>query len=283
MESFDYSAIIERNIGFLTEEEQRKIKGSTVLVAGLGGVGGATAICLARLGVGHLILAEFDTYTISNINRQEPSTTAVLDREKLTTVVDHIHAINPSLTITQIKEGITAENMDELQQKSDLCISAMDSYMTMFFMDGLKRNNTPGLWCSPILNSVILNYFPADGYYLSDVYPFEISDDAALNQKRYIAFLETVLRAPIYDRNYFSVISPGIHTAVGFLGYQAVHILTGREVEIPAFPGRIYFNCKKLQAGPQLRFLTPLFWVLKRVPFANWILRKLLRKITKSV
>lgn len=266
MNQDEQHAFTERNIGFLSEAEQQKLAESTVLVAGLGGVGGAMALSLARLGVGHLILADFDAYTRSNLNRQEPSTEKVLGQKKLDVVVAQAKDINPALKITPVSEGVTLENVDALQRESDLCISSMDSSMTLFFMQALKRNKRVGLWCSPILDSVILNYFPVDGHYLSDVYPYTYGDDHDLNEMRYVAFLETVLGRPIFEQDYFSVISPGIHTAVGFLGYQAVRILTGRKIVVPAFPSGVRCNVKTLKVRYTMGWLRPLFFLVKRVP-----------------
>ena len=49
----------------------KKIKGAVVGIAGLGGLGSAIAVALARIGVGRLILADFDVVEPSNLNRQQ--------------------------------------------------------------------------------------------------------------------------------------------------------------------------------------------------------------------
>jgi tRNA A37 threonylcarbamoyladenosine dehydratase len=63
-----YFDIFQRNIGIVTTDEQLKLQNSTVLIAGIGGVGGPSALTLARLGIGRLIVADFDTYSVSNLN-----------------------------------------------------------------------------------------------------------------------------------------------------------------------------------------------------------------------
>lgn len=60
----------ERNLGFLTLEEQERINNSVVAIAGAGGDGGLLALQFARLGVGEIRLADPDPFEAENINRQ---------------------------------------------------------------------------------------------------------------------------------------------------------------------------------------------------------------------
>ena len=53
-----YEELFERNYGVFTEEEQARIRDARVVIVGCGGIGGATAITLARSGLGHFVLYE---------------------------------------------------------------------------------------------------------------------------------------------------------------------------------------------------------------------------------
>jgi len=61
-----HDALVERH----GAEIQKKLDGATVGIAGLGGLGSNLAVFLARLGVGHMILVDFDVVDITNLNRQ---------------------------------------------------------------------------------------------------------------------------------------------------------------------------------------------------------------------
>ena len=61
-----HDALVERH----GAEIQKKLDGATVGIAGLGGLGSNLAVFLARLGIGHMILVDFDVVDITNLNRQ---------------------------------------------------------------------------------------------------------------------------------------------------------------------------------------------------------------------
>lgn len=67
--AFDYAAFTTRNIGFVSETEQRLIKSAKVFICGTGGMGGAALMALARAGLGHVIIADLDAFEVSNLNR----------------------------------------------------------------------------------------------------------------------------------------------------------------------------------------------------------------------
>ncbi|MEM9798641.1 MAG: ThiF family adenylyltransferase [Pseudomonadota bacterium] len=98
--SFDYAEFTNRNIGFVTEDEQARLRAATVFVCGTGGMGGACVFALARLGVGGLILADIDTFETSNMNRQAFAFHDTLDRHKAEATRDICLTINPEMAIT---------------------------------------------------------------------------------------------------------------------------------------------------------------------------------------
>src|SRR5690606_13841021 len=75
-----YSEMTTRNIGFISEAEQARLKGGAVFVAGVGGMGGAAVQMLVRAGVGKIAIADLDTFEVSNLNRQLFAFTDTVDR-----------------------------------------------------------------------------------------------------------------------------------------------------------------------------------------------------------
>jgi molybdopterin-synthase adenylyltransferase len=98
-ESFDYDAFTNRNFGFVTKVEQTRLRGALIFVAGVGGMGGACVMALARAGVGHLIFADIDTFEISNLNRQVFAFADTIGRPKAVATGESLAAINPELKI----------------------------------------------------------------------------------------------------------------------------------------------------------------------------------------
>ncbi|WEK06564.1 MAG: ThiF family adenylyltransferase [Candidatus Devosia phytovorans] len=95
--SFSYAEFTDRNLGFVTAEEQDKLRQATVFVCGTGGMGGAAVLALARAGVGRLILADIDTFEIGNLNRQVFAFTDTVGQHKAEATAALIRTINPQI------------------------------------------------------------------------------------------------------------------------------------------------------------------------------------------
>ena len=99
MIEFQYSEFTTRNIGFVTADEQERLRRSCVFVCGTGGMGGAALLALARSGVGRLIVADIDVFEISNLNRQVFAFTDTIGQAKAEAAAEACLRINPELEI----------------------------------------------------------------------------------------------------------------------------------------------------------------------------------------
>ena len=97
---FSYAEMTTRNIGFITAEEQARLKGACVYVCGTGGMGGACLLALIRAGVGRLILADIDEFEVSNLNRQVFAFLGTVGRHKAEASAEICARINPEAEIT---------------------------------------------------------------------------------------------------------------------------------------------------------------------------------------
>jgi molybdopterin/thiamine biosynthesis adenylyltransferase len=122
---FDYAEFTTRNLGFVTDDEQKLLRKSCVLVVGVGGMGGTALQCLVRSGIGNFIIADRDTFEISNLNRQIFCDLDVLGKAKVEVARDKILKINPELNVQVLDENWLL-NRDQLVQKADLIINGCD-------------------------------------------------------------------------------------------------------------------------------------------------------------
>lgn len=97
--------MIERH----TKEVYDKLKSASVAIAGLGGLGSNVAISLARAGVGHLHLVDFDRVDMSNLNRQQYAIKH-LGMYKTEALKDIISEINPYIEVTYETVCVTEAN-----------------------------------------------------------------------------------------------------------------------------------------------------------------------------
>jgi len=102
-----------------------KIKKATVGIAGLGGLGSAVAVALARIGVGRLILADFDVIEPSNLNRQQYFVDQ-LGMMKADALIENLKRINPYVAYAAHGVKVTPENMKELFGTVDVMVEAFD-------------------------------------------------------------------------------------------------------------------------------------------------------------
>jgi sulfur carrier protein ThiS adenylyltransferase len=92
---------------------KEKLQNASVAIAGLGGLGSNIAVSLARSGVGHLFLVDFDVVDVTNLNRQM-YTIPHLGMPKTQAMREILNRINPWLDIQMQQIRVTAENAREL-------------------------------------------------------------------------------------------------------------------------------------------------------------------------
>ncbi len=102
-----------------------KVKAATVGIAGLGGLGSAIAVALARVGIGKLILADFDIVEPSNLNRQQYFVDQ-LGQLKTDALVSNLRKINPYVTVEAHTVKLTPDNIFPIFGTVDLMIEAFD-------------------------------------------------------------------------------------------------------------------------------------------------------------
>ncbi len=97
----------------------------TVGIAGAGGLGSNCAVALARTGVGHLIIADFDVLEVTNLNRQYYFRHQ-LGIPKVWALKNNINKIDPSINVDAHPILLTAENIPDIFRHCDVLIEAFD-------------------------------------------------------------------------------------------------------------------------------------------------------------
>jgi sulfur carrier protein ThiS adenylyltransferase len=102
-----------------------KIKRSVVGIAGLGGLGSAIAIALARIGVGKLILVDFDMVEPSNLNRQQYFIHQI-GVPKVEALQKNIASINPYVKVQTYQEKLDRNNVERIFKEAVVVVEAFD-------------------------------------------------------------------------------------------------------------------------------------------------------------
>ena len=119
----------ERNLGFVSTDEQEELFNSRVSIAGAGGDGGMLAVQLARMGVGSMRLADPDPFEIENINRQATCTDGTIGTNKAEAVAEYINSINPEIDVEVYDKGVTEDNVSKFVEGQDLLIDETEYTM----------------------------------------------------------------------------------------------------------------------------------------------------------
>ena len=138
-----------REIKLIGQENFEKLKNSKILLFGIGGVGGYVLESLARSGVEHITIVDFDTVSESNLNRQIIALKTTIGKYKVDVAKERVNNINPNCNVQAIKEKLTKENIDSFNFKNyDFVIDAIDMVTSkLLIIEKAKKENVEVISC----------------------------------------------------------------------------------------------------------------------------------------
>jgi adenylyltransferase/sulfurtransferase len=116
----------------VTIDGQRRLKGSSVLLVGAGGLGSPCALYLAAAGVGRIGIVEFDVVDESNLQRQILHDTSWVGRPKLESAAVRLAALNPHVRVEPHAVALTRDNALALLAGYDLVVDGSDNFETRY-------------------------------------------------------------------------------------------------------------------------------------------------------
>jgi len=290
MRTFDYNTAFSRNIGWVTEDEQARLRNCRVAIAGLGGVGGVHLLTLARLGIGKFNVADFDKFDFVNFNRQVGATMSSIDRPKIDVLEEMARDINPELELRLFPDGISTKNLDEFLDGVDVYVDGLD-----FFVFDIRRKTfaacqakgIPVVTAAPLgLGTAVLVFSPT-GMSSEDYFGFEGCDELemairflvglspAVLQRGYVADMS---RISLPERRGPSSIA-SCQLCAGVAAVETLKLLLGRG-EIRYAPWGSQFDAYRMKYVHTWRpggYRNPLQRLMR------FLLRKQLEKISKSM
>ena len=163
-EAFIYNDAFSRNLGWVTEREQETLRGKTVAIAGLGGVGGVHLLTLARLGIGSFHVADFDHFSMANFNRQIGASMSSLHQPKLDVLTAMARDINPELQIKPFPAGVDGTNLDAFLAGVDVYIDGLDFFAfdaRRRVFSACARLGIPAVTVAPVgMGAALINFLP---------------------------------------------------------------------------------------------------------------------------
>jgi molybdopterin/thiamine biosynthesis adenylyltransferase len=209
---------LERNFPSLTAPEQLRLFRSSVLVVGLGGLGGYQATILARLGVGRLLLADGDCFVPTNLNRQLLATRDNMGRSKALITAEFLGGIHPALELRPLEEYLDAAKFTAYLRQVDLGLDALDSLAARRqFLAAARQAG------KPVIHGAVLGQ---DGQ-VTTIFP---TDD--------LAFESRYLNPSSFDSEPPPVLAPTVSLVASLQVQEAVRLLLQRPL---AYHGRLAY------------------------------------------
>lgn len=236
---FNYDDAFSRNIGWVTELEQQRLRQSRVAIGGLGGVGGVHLLTLARLGIGRFSIADFDVFDIVNFNRQVGATVSSLKQPKIDVLADMVKDINPEVDLKLFSAGVQEDSLEAFLDDVDVYVDGLDffafSARRMTF-SACERKNIPVVTAAPLGLGTALLVFGPGGMPYEDYFGFEGCDEMemairflvglspAMLQRGYVADMS---RVNLAERRGPSSIS-ACQLCAGVAAVETLKLLLGR-------------------------------------------------------
>lgn len=249
---FDYASAVSRNIGWVTQAEQAKLSSSRIAIAGLGGVGGAHLLTLARLGISKFTISDFDDFDIHNLNRQAGAFMASMGKPKLDTLARMARDINPQADLRLFPTGVKPDNVDEFLRDVDVYVDGLDFFALparrMVFAK-CREKGIPVLTAAPLGIGVALLYFSPTGMSAEDYFKWD-GHDLQEQYARFIAGLSPAMMQRHYlvapeAVNFQEKRGPSTVMAcdlcAGVMGASVMKLLLGRG-NIRAAPWGMHFD-----------------------------------------
>ncbi|MGF1630354.1 MAG: ThiF family adenylyltransferase [Kiloniellaceae bacterium] len=236
---FDYEKAFDRNIGWITADEQRTLRNKRVAIAGMGGVGGAHLLTLARMGIGAFNISDLDSFELANFNRQAGAAVSTLGRPKVEVMAEMAKDIDPLLDIKSFPEGIDEANIDAFLKDVDLFVDGFDFFVPDIRAKVFRRCSELGI---PSITAGPIGFGTSYIVFLPGKMTFEqyFRMDGQPRESQYARFLlgltpKGLHRDYLVDPSRLNLIekrgpssAAAVQLCAGVVGGEAVKILLGR-------------------------------------------------------
>ncbi|NOR90219.1 MAG: molybdopterin-synthase adenylyltransferase MoeB, partial [Anaerolineales bacterium] len=116
---------------------QERLKASSILIVGAGGLGSPVSMYLAAAGVGKIGLVDHDVVELTNLQRQIIHGTSRIGERKVLSARDRLSDINPEVEVVVFDEPFTSENAEQISKSFDLILDASDNFPTRYLINDL--------------------------------------------------------------------------------------------------------------------------------------------------
>ncbi len=143
-----------RQLRLLGREGQEKLRGATVLVAGLGGLGSPVTLYLSAAGIGKLFLVDEGRLELSNLNRQVLYSVNDVGKFKALVAAERVRSLNPDVEVEPYVMNVQDERFEELVRRADVVVDCLDNWAGRLTLDKLTW-----IYSKPLVHGGIAEFY----------------------------------------------------------------------------------------------------------------------------
>jgi len=145
-------------------EGQARLKKSSVVVIGCGGLGCTLAIYIVRSGVGRVVLVDRDCVELDNLHRQIlfVEEDVVKGRPKAVAAAEHLREANSEVEIVSLVEDVSVDNVEEIIREGDLVLDGTDNFETRYLVnDACLKHRLPWVYAGVVATTgMVMSIIP---------------------------------------------------------------------------------------------------------------------------
>ncbi len=167
----EYAERTKRNLGILSDADQRKIRDLRVAIAGVGTEGSRVLELLARLGVNNFTIADPDVVELHNLNRQI-YTLEDIGLQKVTAAARKIKMISKDISLVEFPAGVNSSNVERFTDNIDVVVDAIDITQTetsVLLGDTCKKKKITIFAGVTVAHGCLLYVFQPKGWSIRDL------------------------------------------------------------------------------------------------------------------
>jgi molybdopterin/thiamine biosynthesis adenylyltransferase len=211
-----------RQLPLLGASGQVKLLESSVAVVGLGGLGSLISMYLAALGVGKLLIVDYDEVGVENLNRQILYTTNDIGRSKVAAARERLKALNPLVEVEARDVKVTRDNVAEVLEGADIIVDGLDDWRTRLILDEYAWETG-----KPYVHAAV------DSYY----------GQVTVIQKGVTTCLACITPKPIPDPGCRAIVAPTVGIAASIEVMEVLKLVT--KIGQPSYNKLIIINTLK--------------------------------------
>ncbi len=184
-ESF-YRERIDRNIGWVSPQEQEQLRNTTVGIAGCGGMGGLIAQTLLRAGIGRIKIADCELFDASNMNRQFGATRETIGHPKASATARALRRISDDSEIHVYPQGIGEATVESFLEGCDIVCDEIEFWVVgarILLHQRARAKGIPVLNCNTVGFGTRLFLFTPEAMAMEDMLALDYAEACQLERR----------------------------------------------------------------------------------------------------